>query len=25
DRATARDWLRSLVDQGRYVEDVYGG
>ncbi|WP_329561254.1 bifunctional cytochrome P450/NADPH--P450 reductase [Kitasatospora sp. NBC_01266] len=25
DRGMAVDWLRALVDQGRYVEDVYGG
>ncbi|MGK4584751.1 bifunctional cytochrome P450/NADPH--P450 reductase [Kitasatospora sp. HPMI-4] len=25
DRAGAQDWLRTLIAQGRYVEDVYGG
>lgn len=25
DRADAQDWLRTLMDQGRYIEDVYSG
>ncbi|MFI9273299.1 bifunctional cytochrome P450/NADPH--P450 reductase [Kitasatospora sp. NPDC052896] len=25
DHADAQDWLRTLIAQGRYVEDVYGG
>ncbi|WP_082119401.1 bifunctional cytochrome P450/NADPH--P450 reductase [Saccharothrix sp. ST-888] len=25
DRTGAHDWLQSLIAQGRYVEDVYGG